>query len=103
MTEDLDDLGPIDYLVVEFPGARLTGEALPLLLDLVDRGIIRILDLVFIRKDLDGSVVMLEIADLDGDGRLDTRFCTVPHPVCSAATTSSKRPPWSNRAARPGS
>ena len=38
MTEDLDDLGPIDYLVVEFPGARLTGEALPLLLDLVDRG-----------------------------------------------------------------
>jgi hypothetical protein len=71
MTEDLDDLGPIDYLVVEFPGARLTGEALPLLLDLVDRGIIRILDLVFIRKDRDGSVVMLEIADLDGDGLLD--------------------------------
>jgi hypothetical protein len=71
MTEDLDDLGPIDYLVVEFPGARLTGEALPLLLDLVDRGIIRILDLVFIRKDPDGSVVLLEIADLDGDGILD--------------------------------
>ena len=71
MTEDLDDLGPIDYLVVEFPGARLTGEALPILLDLVDRGIIRILDLVFIRKDRDGSVVLLEIADLDGDGRLD--------------------------------
>ena len=71
MTEDLDDLGPIDYLVVEFPGARLTGEALPLLLDLVDRGIIRILDLVFIRKDPDGSVVVLEIADLDGDGSLD--------------------------------
>ena len=71
MTEDLDDLGPIDCLVVEFPGARLTGEALPLLLDLVDRGIVRILDLVFIRRDPDGSVVLLEIADLDGDGRLD--------------------------------
>ena len=53
------------------PGARLTGEALPLLLDLVDRGIVRILDLVFIRKDADGSVVVLEIGDLDGDGRLD--------------------------------
>jgi hypothetical protein len=71
MNEDLDAVGPIDFLVVEFPGARLTGEALPLLLDLVDRGIVRILDLVFIRKDADGSVVVLEIADLDGDGLLD--------------------------------
>ena len=71
MTDDLDDLGPIDYLVVEFPGARLRGEALPILLDLVDRGIVRILDLVFLRKDPDGSVVVLEISDLDGDGVLD--------------------------------
>jgi hypothetical protein len=71
MTDDLDDLGPIDYLVVEFPGARLKGEALPILLDLVDRGIIRILDLVFLRKESDGSVVVLEISDLDGDGVLD--------------------------------
>jgi hypothetical protein len=71
MSEDRDAVGPIDFLVVEFPGARLTGEAMPLLLDLVDRGIVRILDLVFIRKDADGSVVVLEIADLDGDGRLD--------------------------------
>ena len=73
MTEDHDDLGPIDYLVVEFPGARLTGEAMPLLLNLVDRGIIRILDLVFVRRDPDGSVVVLEVADLDGDGRLDVK------------------------------
>lgn len=71
MTDDLDDLGPIDYLVVEFPGARLSGEALPILLDLVDRGIVRILDLVFMRKEPDGSVVVLEISDLDGDGVLD--------------------------------
>lgn len=71
MTDDLDDVGPIDYLVVEFPGARLRGEGLPILLDLVDRGIIRILDLVFMRKDADGSVVVLEISDLDGDGVLD--------------------------------
>jgi hypothetical protein len=41
--DDLDELGPIDYLVVEFPGSRMTGEGLPLLVDLVDRGIIRIL------------------------------------------------------------
>jgi hypothetical protein len=71
MTDDLEAMGPIDYLVVEFPGNRMTGEGFPLLLDLVDRHIIRILDLVFLRKDLDGSVSGLAIADLDGDGALD--------------------------------
>ncbi|MFF9621286.1 DUF6325 family protein [Streptomyces griseosporeus] len=71
MSEPLDETGPIDYLVVEFPGNRMTGEGLPLLVDLVDRGIIRILDLRFIRKDEDGSVTALEIADLTGDGLLD--------------------------------
>ncbi|MFH9826490.1 DUF6325 family protein [Streptomyces bobili] len=64
-------MGPIDYLVVEFPGNRMTGEGLPLLVDLVDRGIIRILDLTFIRKDVDGSVSGLEIGDLTSDGALD--------------------------------
>ena len=71
MTDDLDEMGPIDYLVVEFPGNRMTGEGLPLLVDLHDRGIIRILDLLFIRKELDGSVAGLAIADLDHDGVLD--------------------------------
>ena len=71
MTDDLDEMGPIDYIVVEFPGNRMTGEGLPLLVDLVDRGIIRILDLVFIRKELDGSVAGIEIADFDADGTLD--------------------------------
>lgn len=64
-------MGPIDYLVVEFPGNRMTGEGFPLLVDLVDRGLIRILDLTFIRKDIDGSVTGLEIGDLTGDGELD--------------------------------
>ena len=64
-------MGPIDYLVVEFPGNRRTGEGFPLLVDLVDRGLIRILDLTFIRKDADGSVTGLEIGDLTGDGELD--------------------------------
>lgn len=71
MTDDLDTMGPIDYLVVEFPGNRMTGEGLPLLVDLSDRGIIRILDLVFIRKELDGSVSGIVIEDLDSDGQLD--------------------------------
>ncbi|MBD0691571.1 DUF6325 family protein [Streptomyces sp. CBMA123] len=69
--DDINELGPIDYLVVEFPGTRLTGEGMPLLLDLVDRGIIRILDLTFVRKESDGSFTAMEVADLDGDGQLD--------------------------------
>jgi hypothetical protein len=71
MADDLDHMGPIDYLVLEFPGNKMTGEAFPLLVDLVDRGLIRILDLVFIRKEADGSVVGLELSDVDGDGKLD--------------------------------
>jgi hypothetical protein len=67
----VDEVGPIDYLVVEFPGSKMTGEGFPLLVDMVDRGVIRILDLVFIRKEMDGSIVGLTIADLDQDGRLD--------------------------------
>ena len=71
MSTDLDETGPIDYLVVEFPGSRMTGEGLPLLVDLVDSGIIRILDLVFVERKLDGSVTAVEIADFDNDGELD--------------------------------
>jgi hypothetical protein len=71
MADDLDQMGPIDYLVLEFPGNRMTGEAFPLLVDLVDRGVVRILDLVFVRKEIDGSVVGLELADVNGDGELD--------------------------------
>jgi hypothetical protein len=58
------EMGPIDYLVVEWPGRQPTGEAAPYLLDLVDRGLIRILDLAFIAKGEDGSVARLELADL---------------------------------------
>ena len=71
MTEAVQEMGPIDYLVLEFPGAKLTGEGLPLLIDLVDRGIIRILDLVFVMKEHDGSLSGLSIADFDDDGELD--------------------------------
>ncbi|CAL9579599.1 hypothetical protein SUDANB120_05022 [Streptomyces sp. enrichment culture] len=67
----LDEMGPIDYLVVEFPGSHLTGEGMPLLADLVDRGIIRILDLTFLTKEEDGSVRGLALADVTGDGSLD--------------------------------
>ena len=71
MDDELDQMGPIDYIVVEFPGSKMTGEGFPLLLDLVDRGIIRVLDLAFVTKDLDGTVRGIAIADFDGDGELD--------------------------------
>lgn len=71
MTDDVDEMGPIDYIVVEFPGSKMTGEGFPLLIDLVDRGIIRILDLAFVTKNDDGSVVGIAISDFDGDGELD--------------------------------
>jgi hypothetical protein len=57
-------MGPIDYLVIEWPGRQPTGEAAPFLVDLVERGLIRILDLAFIAKAEDGSVAGLEISDL---------------------------------------
>ena len=66
MADTAEEMGPIDWVLVEFDGP-FTGEALPHLIDLVDRGIIRLLDLVVIRKDVDGSFVGLEISDLDLD------------------------------------
>jgi hypothetical protein len=71
MTEEASALGPISYLVVEFPGSNMTGEGLPLLVDLVDRGVIRILDLTFVTRDADGSIGAVELRDFDGDGELD--------------------------------
>jgi|tagenome__1003787_1003787.scaffolds.fasta_scaffold20894588_1 hypothetical protein len=68
---ELEEMGPIDYIVVEFPGNKMNGEAFPLLIELVDSGTIRILDLLFIRRELDGSVKALELTDIDGDGELD--------------------------------
>lgn len=62
--DEINEMGPIDYLIVEWPGRQPTGEAMPHLIDLVDRGLIRILDLAFIAKAEDGSVAVLEIADL---------------------------------------
>jgi Family of unknown function (DUF6325) len=68
MDDAFDGIGPVDYLVVEFPGSRMTGEGLPLLVDLVDRGIIRVLDLVFIKKEKDGRIRGLTVTDLDQEG-----------------------------------
>jgi dihydroorotase-like cyclic amidohydrolase len=59
-------MGPIDYVVLEWPGEQPKGEVAPLLVNLVDRGIIRILDIAFMAKDEDGSVAVIELEGLDG-------------------------------------
>jgi hypothetical protein len=71
MSNDSSALGPISYLVVEFPGNKMTGEGLPMLVDLVDRGVIRILDLIFVTRDIDGTTRAIELRDIDRDGVLD--------------------------------
>lgn len=60
----IDEMGPVDYIVVEWPGRQPNGEAVPHLIELVDRGLIRILDLAFVAKGEDGSVAAIEIAEL---------------------------------------
>jgi hypothetical protein len=66
MAADELEPGPVDIVVIGYPpGAPATGEAIPILLDLVDRGIIRVLDALFVRKEADGAFSGFDIADLD--------------------------------------
>ena len=64
-TEDVDALGPVDWIVVEFPGARFKGEIAPIIADLEEREIVRVLDLVVVKKDMDGTLEFFELSDLD--------------------------------------
>jgi hypothetical protein len=68
----LEELGPVDYLVVEFPAgaSNLTGEMAQELLSLVDRGIIRVIDVVILTKDEDGEVEATELSDVGELGEL---------------------------------
>ena len=72
MNDNDIEVGPIDYLVVEWPaGKQPDGEGLKHLIDLTDRGIVRVIDLAFIKKEEDGTVSGMAITDLDADGSLD--------------------------------
>ena len=64
-----EELGPIDIVVIAWPaGSPMTGEAFPLLLDLVDRGIVRVLDAMLVKKEEDGSYAGFAAKDLDAQG-----------------------------------
>jgi len=71
MAQDPEALGPVGYLVVEFPGNKMTGNGLAALIDLVDAGLIRVLDFAFVMVEDDGSVHAIDLSDVDGDGELD--------------------------------
>ena len=60
-------IGPVEYLIVAFPGNQFKGEIVPALADLVEAGTIRIIDLAFVMKDADGAVVTAELGDLDSE------------------------------------
>jgi hypothetical protein len=68
-TDDIE-MGPIDYVLVEWPGKQPDGQIAPHLVDLVDRGLIRILDLAFLAKDEDGTIEAMELSDIGGDAEL---------------------------------
>ena len=71
----LDEMGPIDYMVLEWGGdVPVTGEVMGMLLDLVDRGTIRILDLAFLSKNGDGSVSLLDLGDVTTDDPVMAEF-----------------------------
>ena len=60
-------MGPVDYLVVGFPGNRFSGEIVPEIVNLMEKGIIRVIDMVLVSKDDNGKVFITEVEDLEGD------------------------------------
>ena len=64
--EQLQEMGPIDYIVLEWPGRQPDGSVAPLIVDLVDRGLIRIIDVALMAKDEDGHVAALDLGSLEG-------------------------------------
>ena len=74
-----EELGPIDIVVIAYPAdAPMTGEAVPLLMDLVERGIIRVLDVMFVTKNEDGTFSGFDATDLDEKGVGTSRSSRAP-------------------------
>jgi hypothetical protein len=63
----MEEIGPVDYAIIAFPGNRFRGEIAPAIKELVDSGTIRIIDIAFVGKDEDGNGVAMELTELDPD------------------------------------
>jgi hypothetical protein len=61
-------VGPVDVYIIGFPGNKFSGRIAPAIMELVENGTVRVLDLLFVMKDADGVVTSLEAADIDEDG-----------------------------------
>jgi len=61
-------VGPVDVYIIGFPGNKFTGRIAPAILDLVENGTIRVLDLLFVMKDADGVITSLQASDIDEEG-----------------------------------
>jgi hypothetical protein len=94
MADDSGALGPVSYVIVEYPnGVKVTGEGLRHLLDLSDRGLIRVLDLLFVERGTDDSIRVLDLRDIDHDGELDlTVFEGARSGLVDAADLADARP-----------
>jgi len=63
----MEEIGPVDYAVIVFPGSQFKGELAPALADLVEAGTVRLIDVAFVGKDADGDVMAFEVTELDPD------------------------------------
>jgi len=63
----MEEIGPVDYAIIAFPGNRFRGEIAPAIGDLVEDGTIRIIDIAFVGKDADGNAIAMELTELDPD------------------------------------
>jgi hypothetical protein len=63
----MEEIGPVDYAIIAFPGNRFQGEIAPAISELVDDGVIRVIDIAFVGKDEEGSAVAMELTELDPD------------------------------------
>ncbi|MEO8518155.1 MAG: DUF6325 family protein [Dermatophilaceae bacterium] len=73
MSQAIDELGAVDWLVLEFPGSKFNGGIAPVISDLTERGLIRVLDLLVVKKDTDGRFEAFEIEDLEDSELGDLR------------------------------
>jgi hypothetical protein len=81
-------VGPVDVYIIGFPGNKFTGRIAPAIMELVENGTIRVLDLLFVMKDADGAVTSLQAADIDEEG------------AASSRSTSRSRVRWGPRMPR---
>jgi len=102
-------LGPVEYLVISFPGNQFNGDIAPAIADLVNRGVVRILDMAFVKKDAEGNIATFEISDLpetadfaDIDGHADGMFNDDDIAIAaSALEPDPSRCSWSGRTCGP--